>query len=82
MYQRNLDFQPRLQKEIHTHPAQPIYRNCRIPGFKGWKPHSVVVTAKIVQATSNMVANLIINCKVSAKDLHLLMQGTAMQTPY
>jgi deoxyuridine 5'-triphosphate nucleotidohydrolase len=47
--------------------------------FKGWVQSARAITARRARATSNLVAHLIINKKVSAKDLHLLQAPTLLK---
>ena len=47
--------------------------------FKGWVATAKAMTARRVSATSNLVAGLIINKKVSAKDLHLMEAPTLLK---
>ena len=47
--------------------------------FRGWKPHSVVVTARQVWAMPNVVAGIVINRKVTTKDLHLMQAPTLLK---
>ena len=37
--------------------------------FQGWKPNRVTLTAQRTRATSNILASLIVNSKVSAREL-------------
>ena len=57
--------------------AESMVQNKKL--FKGWKPHSVVSTARRVRTTSNLIAGLIFNRKVSAKDLHLMQAPTLLK---
>jgi deoxyuridine 5'-triphosphate nucleotidohydrolase len=60
-----------------TQTAESMVTNKHL--FKGWKPHSVVSTARVARATSNIISNLIVNRKVSAKDLHLMTAPTLLK---
>lgn len=47
--------------------------------FKGWIQSARAITARRSRATSNLIANLIINRKVSAKNLHVLQAPTLLK---
>jgi hypothetical protein len=47
--------------------AQSMLINKKL--FQGWKPKRITMTARRTRATSNLLASLIINGKVSARDL-------------
>jgi hypothetical protein len=47
--------------------------------FKGWIQSARAITTHRVQATSNLIANLIVNRKVSTCNLHLLQAPTLLK---
>jgi hypothetical protein len=68
---------PLIPLEDFQELADSMVQNKKL--FRGWKPHSIVATARQVRATSNIITNLIINKKVSAKDLHLMQAPTLLK---
>jgi hypothetical protein len=57
--------------------AESMIQNKKL--FQGWKSTHVVMTARRVQATSNTIASLIINGKVSARNLHSMEAPTLLK---
>jgi deoxyuridine 5'-triphosphate nucleotidohydrolase len=57
--------------------AESMIQNKKL--FQGWKSAHIVMTARRVQATSNTIASLIINGKVSAKDLQSMKAPTLLK---
>ena len=57
--------------------AESMIQNKKL--FQGWKSTHVVMTARRVQATSNTLASLIINGKVSARNLQSMDAPTLLK---
>ena len=57
--------------------AESMIQNKKL--FQGWKSTHIVMTARRVQSTSNTIASLIINGKVSAKDLQSMKAPTLLK---
>ena len=57
--------------------AESMIENKRL--FEGWKPSRMVLSARNVRVTSNLIAHMIVNRKVSAKNLQIMEAPTLLK---